>query len=62
MKSLKEALDRVKRGPTDVVGIDVEDSEIRVVHIRTNGDTISVLAAEVLPGLEILEHDGDEEL
>ena len=53
MKSIKEALESVKRGPTDVVGIDVQENEIRVVRIRRNDKELSLLGADTLPAIQL---------
>lgn len=49
MKSFKEALAHLKHGPTDVVGVDVASSGIKAVRMRIHGDTVTVVAADVLP-------------
>ena len=51
MKPLKEVLAGLKRGPTDVVGVDVASSGIKVVRMRNHGGVITVVAAGVLPPL-----------
>ena len=55
MKNVKELLDKMKRGPTDVVGIDIGGTATKVVRLRKGADSISVLAAEILPKLEFPE-------
>jgi type IV pilus assembly protein PilM len=49
MKTLQELLDGFRRGPRDVVGIDVGSSAVKAVRLRSNGDEISVVAASILP-------------
>jgi Tfp pilus assembly PilM family ATPase len=49
MKPIRELLDGLKRGPTDVVGIDVASSGVKVVRARSTEGGITVVAADVLP-------------
>lgn len=53
LESLKKVVERFRRGPSDVVGIDVDVMGVKAVHMRKSNDGISLLAADVLPPLEI---------
>jgi len=52
--SFREALDRFKRGPADVVGIDVGSTSVKAVRMR-RGDSgaAEVLAARVMPPVSL---------
>ncbi len=49
MKPLKEILASFNRTPTDVVGIDVGTSAIKLVRMRQTGGTFNVVGAGLLP-------------
>lgn len=55
IKFSKEALihylERYKRQPTDVVGIDVGSSSIKMVRLRSSGSEITLVGAALLPPL-----------
>jgi type IV pilus assembly protein PilM len=56
MKSFKEVIDKMKHGPTDVVGIDVGTTAVKVARLRKgNNGAVTLLAADVLPKIEIPE-------
>ncbi len=46
--NFKEILERFKTYPGDLVGVDVGATAIKVVHVRKNGDEISLVGAEIL--------------
>ena len=49
MKTLQELIDGFRRGPRDVVGIDVGSSAVKAVRLRSHGDEVSVVATAILP-------------
>jgi Tfp pilus assembly PilM family ATPase len=49
MKALQELIDGFRRGPRDVVGIDIGSSAVKAVRLRSSGDGISVVATAILP-------------
>jgi len=55
MKNFKELLEKVKRGPSDVVGVDIGSAATKVARLRKNNDIISLIAADVLPKVDIPE-------
>lgn len=54
MKSIKELLESLKRGPTDVVGIDVAGSSVKAVRMRQHGGEIAIIGAAVLPPVSLV--------
>ncbi len=48
MKSPAEILQALKRGPTDVVGLDVGSGSVRAVRMRKNNDGLSVVGADII--------------
>lgn len=48
MKSPLEIIRTLKRGPTDVVGLDIGSASVRAVRIRKNNDTLTVTAVDIL--------------
>jgi Tfp pilus assembly PilM family ATPase len=49
MKPIKEILQRLKRGPTDVLGIDLGTTGAKMVRLSKNAGGIAVLGANTLP-------------
>lgn len=49
MADIKELLNRFKKGPADVVGVDVGESGIAFARMKKSNDGISLLAADMLP-------------
>lgn len=52
MASLSELIERFKRGPSDLVGIDLGETDIAAVHMRNNNGEFSVVSAGLLPPIE----------
>jgi len=46
-------MERFSSVPSDVVGIDVGDTATRAVRLRRNKDEISVIEADILPGIRL---------
>lgn len=51
MGSLSDTLERLKRGPTDVVGIDLRATETVAVRLAKTKDAFSLVAADSLPAV-----------
>jgi Tfp pilus assembly PilM family ATPase len=51
MKSITVLLDRLRKGPADVVGLDLGSSAVKAVRLKHIGTEIQLLGAEVLPAL-----------
>jgi Tfp pilus assembly PilM family ATPase len=49
--SLKELRAKMKRGPSDVIGIDVGQAAVKIVRLRKNGEVISVVGCDVSQGV-----------
>jgi Tfp pilus assembly PilM family ATPase len=49
MKSFKELTERLKRGPTDCVGIDVGSTATKLIRLRRSGEDITIVGAELIP-------------
>ncbi len=48
MKSPAEILKALKKGPTDVIGLDIGSDSVRAVRMRKNNGVLSVDAAEII--------------
>lgn len=48
MKPPAEIIQALKRGPTDVVGLDIGSNSVRAVRMRKNNDGLSVVAADII--------------
>ena len=57
MQSPKEFLDRFKRGPSDLVGIDVGTTGTKVVRMRKGDEGVSLVTASLLPAVTIPEEE-----
>jgi len=51
--SLGEALNRFRQGPTDVVGIDIGSTAVKVARLRKADGNPQLVGAALLPGIEI---------
>jgi len=51
LMSFTDLKKRMKKGPTEVIGIDFGKSDTKVVRLRKNGDVIVMDGAELLPAL-----------
>lgn len=49
MANFTQLMARFKKGPQDIVGVDVDLSGVRCVRIRRSGGNLAVVAADVLP-------------
>lgn len=49
--SLKEFRERMKRGPTDVTGIDFGQASTKIVRLQKSGESFSLMGAELAPVL-----------
>lgn len=57
MRSLKEIKDRLKRGPVDLVGLDLDPSGLYAVRMHKNASEVTLLAAEILPPLALPKNE-----
>jgi Tfp pilus assembly PilM family ATPase len=48
MKSIKELRDNLKRSPSDCTGIDIGATVIKVVRLKTSGDNVTILGADLI--------------
>lgn len=48
MKSFKELTERLKRGPTDCLGIDVGTTATKLIRLRRSGEDVTILGAELI--------------
>lgn len=55
MKSFNDLVDRMKRGPTDAVGIDVGISGTKVVRMQKHDTAFTLVAADVLAPINLQE-------
>jgi Tfp pilus assembly PilM family ATPase len=55
MKSITDIADRLKRKPSDVVGIHLDTGATRVVRLRKAKDTVSVTGIDSLPPAELVQ-------
>jgi type IV pilus assembly protein PilM len=62
MKSALEIIDRFKRGPRDIVGIDIGTTATKVVRIRTTGSETTLIGAAILPVVELSSYLNGEEV
>ena len=53
MKSAREIIEHFKRGPRDVVGIDLGSTATKAVRIKSMGGETTVLGAAILPPLDM---------
>lgn len=53
MKSLKEFVKNMQRGPVDVVGLDVGSSGVKAVRMQKHESGFVVSAADILPALDL---------
>lgn len=60
MASLKEMLERFQKGPSDVLGLDIQTSGIAAVRMRKGNEGISVVAADMLPAITLPDLDAEE--
>ena len=58
---LKELVARLKKGPTDVVGIDVGTTATKAVRMRINNDQITLSAADIFPPINTKTDESDKE-
>ncbi|MCK5850940.1 MAG: pilus assembly protein PilM [Kiritimatiellae bacterium] len=59
MGSFKEIIDKFKRGPSDIVALDITDTGVAAVRMRTGNEGVSVLAADILPPVQMPEDPAD---
>ncbi len=52
MRSIKELVKGIKRGPSDCTGVDVGTTSTRIVRLRAIGDDITVVGADIIPPSE----------
>ncbi|OGV68423.1 MAG: hypothetical protein A2283_19385 [Lentisphaerae bacterium RIFOXYA12_FULL_48_11] len=57
--NIKELMDKMKRGPVDVAGIDIGSSSIKIARLRKSNQTITLVAADILPRIDIPEQKPD---
>jgi Tfp pilus assembly PilM family ATPase len=62
MNSALEIIDRFKRGPRDIVGIDIGTTATKVVRIRTTGSETTLVGAAILPVVELSSYLNGEEV
>lgn len=63
MKTVQQILDGLKKGPRDIVGVDVGSTGVRAVRMRASGDTTAIVAAALLPPPEMRQaSDGSMEV
>ncbi|MCX7591492.1 MAG: pilus assembly protein PilM [Kiritimatiellae bacterium] len=55
MKSIKELVQRLRGGPSDLVGIEIQEKAVFAVRMRRRGSEFSILAADSLPPAERTE-------
>ncbi len=55
---LKQMFSRFKHGPSDVVGLAVQENGVSAVRLRKSGELITVVAADVLPPPETPKEPG----
>jgi len=48
MKSFKELTERLKRGPSDCLGIDVGTTATKLIRLRRSGEDVTILGAELI--------------
>jgi len=60
MSTLKELLDRLRRGPSDVVGLDLGSTAVKAVRMRRAGNETSIVAADILPPVPPPEAPSDD--
>jgi len=53
MNNIKDVIEKMKHGPSDVVGLDIGNTCTKVVRLRKSNDVISVVSADILPKVEI---------
>ncbi len=53
MAIFNQLMAKLKKGPQDIVGVDLDQSGVRCVRIRKNGGVMTVLAADVLPAVTL---------
>ncbi len=51
MPAFSQLLAKIRKGPQDVVGVDLDPSGVRCVRIKKTGETLAVTAADILPAL-----------
>jgi Tfp pilus assembly PilM family ATPase len=49
MADIKELAQRLKKGPTDVVGVDVGETAIALARMKKTNDLITLLAVDIVP-------------
>lgn len=59
LESLKALVGRFKRGPSDIVALDIATTGIKAVRMRGSDEGVSVLAAAILPPVH-LPHTAEE--
>ena len=57
--SLKEAFEKFRRGPSDLVGIDVGNSGVKAVRLRAHGGDVTVLDTAILPSPIRFDENGE---
>jgi len=60
LDGIKAALSKIKRRPTDVVGLDLAHSGTKVVRIRKNEDRYDLIGADILPPVQLPRKPEDE--
>ncbi|MDI6775050.1 MAG: pilus assembly protein PilM [Verrucomicrobiota bacterium] len=59
-KEFKEFLEKMKRGPQNVVGIDLDSRETRVARLHKSNDQMVLTAAEIFPRTDLPEQQADQ--
>ena len=62
MKSANEIIERFKRGPRDIVGIDLGTTATKAVRIRCTGNETSVVGAAILPAVDLSGGESGDEI
>jgi len=57
MSLLQKFVDKLKSHPTDVNGIDFGASGTKIVRLRKNGETLSLVGIDILPAVDFQQND-----
>ena len=59
MQSFQQMFERYKRGPSEVVGLDIREASVNAVRMRRGSDRPTLVAADVLPLAKGMDVAGD---
>ena len=58
--SFKEIIEQWKRGPSDLVALDITDTDVAAVRLKRGNDGVTLLAADFLPAVEMPDDNSSE--